>query len=75
MLCVRLLQAEEPAVEQTVFTVKLVQFAPDSKVKVIKEVKTLVEGLNLVQVSGDGRRARTRLTYLFSQVYHDRSDD
>ena len=37
--------------EQTEFTIKLVQFAPDNKVKLIKEVKTLVEGLNLVQVT------------------------
>lgn len=49
--------------EQTEFTVKLVQFAPDSKVKLIKEVKTLVEGLNLVQVTrGEGGGgARTHL--------------
>ena len=41
--------------EQTEFTVKLVQFAPDNKAKLIKEVKTPVEGLNLVQVTrGEG---------------------
>ena len=41
--------------EQTEFTVKLVQFAPDNKVKLIEEVKTLVEGLNLMQVTrGEG---------------------
>ena len=42
---------EKQEEEQTAFTVKLVSFADDAKIKVIKEVKTLSEGMNLVQVS------------------------
>jgi ribosomal protein L7/L12 len=41
---------EEPEDTQTSFTVKLVKFEPDSKIKLIKEVKAQVEGMNLVQV-------------------------
>ena len=37
--------------EQTEFTVSLVRFLPDSKIKLIKELKTVMEGINLVQVS------------------------
>lgn len=37
---------EEPAT----VSVKLVKFADDSKIKVIKEIKALIEGMNLVQV-------------------------
>ena len=37
--------------EQTKFKVKLVSFSGDSKVKLIKEVKVVMEGMNLVQVS------------------------
>ena len=63
VVCVLLLQTEEPVVEQTEFTVKLVRFAPESKVKVIKEVKSLIEGLNLVQVRrARGGRASTHLS-------------
>lgn len=40
---------EKQEEEQTAFTVKLVSFADDAKIKVIKEVKTLSEGMNLVQ--------------------------
>lgn len=40
----------EAVEEKTEFTVKLVKYAEDSKIKLIKEVKTLVEGMNLVQV-------------------------
>ena len=36
--------------EKTEFTVKLVKYAEDSKIKLIKEVKTLLEGMNLIQV-------------------------
>lgn len=49
--CVLLQTAEEPQEEeQTEFTVRLVSFADDSKIKLIKEVKTVMEGMNLVQV-------------------------
>ena len=41
---------EKQEEEQTSFTVSLVKYAPDSKIKLIKEIKTLVEGMNLVQV-------------------------
>ena len=41
---------EEAVEEKTEFTVKLVKYSDDSKIKLIKEVKTLVEGMNLVQV-------------------------
>ena len=40
-------QEEEP----TLFTVKLVKYKDDSKIKLIKEIKTIMEGMNLVQVS------------------------
>ena len=40
----------EPEEEKTEFTVKLVKYTDDSKIKLIKEVKTLMEGMNLVQV-------------------------
>ena len=49
-------QEEEP----TSFTVKLVKYKDDSKIKLIKEIKTIMEGMNLVQVHlcmrGGGRR-------------------
>ena len=38
--------------EPTEFTVKLTKFDTDSKVKLIKEIKNLIPGINLVQVSG-----------------------
>ena len=37
--------------EPKLFTVKLVKYIDNSKIKLIKEVKALVEGMNLVQVS------------------------
>lgn len=40
-------QAKE---EPSSFTVKLVKYADVSKIKLIKEVKSLIEGMNLVQV-------------------------
>ena len=42
---------EEKKEEQTEFTVKLTAFDDGGKVKLIKEVKNIVEGMNLVQVS------------------------
>ena len=36
--------------EQTEFTVSLVKFLPESKIKLIKELKMVMEGINLVQV-------------------------
>ncbi|EDV27307.1 uncharacterized protein TRIADDRAFT_20666, partial [Trichoplax adhaerens] len=44
--------SQEPAEEeevQTEFTVKLMKFDDASKVKLIKEIKALVDGMNLVQ--------------------------
>ena len=41
---------EEVKEEQTEFTIKLTGFDDGGKVKLIKEVKTLMEGMNLVQV-------------------------
>jgi large subunit ribosomal protein L7/L12 len=38
-----------PQVIQTSFTVKLNKFDPARKVAIIKEIKALVEGMNLVQ--------------------------
>ena len=44
------MEGEEKKVEeQTEFLVSLVKFADDSKIKVIKEIKSVVEGINLVQ--------------------------
>ena len=40
----------EEVVVQTEYTVKLMKYADDSKIKLIKEVKALMEGMNLVQV-------------------------
>lgn len=40
----------EAVEEKTEFTVKLVKYADDSKIKLIKEIKILMEGMNLVQV-------------------------
>lgn len=45
-----MLSQTEVKEEPSLFTVKLVKYAEDSKIKLIKEVKSLVEGLNLVQV-------------------------
>jgi large subunit ribosomal protein L7/L12 len=48
-----ILQEEEevaaPQAVQTSFTVKLHKFDADKKVAIIKEIKNLVEGMNLVQ--------------------------
>merc|ERR1711879_531875 len=38
-----------PAVVQTEFTVKLKKFDPKSKIKVIKQLKTSIAGINLVE--------------------------
>lgn len=44
-------EAAEPVKqEKTLFTVKMVKFDEAKKVAVIKEVKSLVAGMNLVQV-------------------------
>ena len=43
--------ADEPKEVQTEFTVKLTAFDDSGKVKLIKEIKNIVEGLNLVQVN------------------------
>lgn len=37
--------------EQTIFTVKLVSFDATKKIPIIKEIKNLMSGFNLVQVS------------------------
>lgn len=56
MMVAALLQEEEeeqiiePKIEQVEFTVNLVKFDPATKVQLIKEVKVLMEGMNLVQV-------------------------
>lgn len=43
--------AEPVKKEKTHFLVKLTELKPEHKVKLIKEVKTAIQGLNLVQVS------------------------
>lgn len=50
-LCLKSQANAEAVEEKTEFTVKLVKYAEDSKIKLIKEIRTLVEGMNLVQVS------------------------
>lgn len=51
MLPLSLSQSEpEEVAVQTEYTVKLMKYADDSKIKLIKEVKALMEGMNLVQV-------------------------
>jgi large subunit ribosomal protein L7/L12 len=42
-------EAAAPVAVQTSFTVKLTKFDPAKKVAIIKEIKSLVEGMNLVQ--------------------------
>merc|ERR1719412_682646 len=42
-------EAAAPVAVQTSFTVKLTKFDPSKKVAIIKEIKNLVEGMNLVQ--------------------------
>lgn len=42
-------EAAAPAKVQTVFTVKLMKFDEKQKVALIKEMKNLMEGMNLVQ--------------------------
>ena len=59
-------QEEEP----TLFTVKLVKYKDDSKIKLIKEVKTIMEGMNLVQVSLCTGRSRVNWTSLLSSTYN-----
>ena len=52
------------------FTVKLVKYKDDSKIKLIKEVKTIMEGMNLVQVSLCTGRSRVNWTSLLSSTYN-----
>ncbi|KAL1457646.1 hypothetical protein WDU94_007854 [Cyamophila willieti] len=42
-------EEEEEKIVQSLFTVKLVKFDDKQKVPLIKEIKTLIEGMNLVQ--------------------------
>ena len=42
-------EAAAPAAVQTSFTVKLTKFDAAKKVAIIKEIKSIVEGMNLVQ--------------------------
>lgn len=42
-------EAAAPAAVQTSFTVKLTKFDAAKKVAIIKEIKNIVEGMNLVQ--------------------------
>lgn len=43
-------EEEAPKREQVSFTVRMLSFQADKKVQLIKEIKNLMEGLNLVQV-------------------------
>ena len=43
-------EAITPKEEQTLFTVKLIKFDAAKKVALIKEIKSQISGLNLVQV-------------------------
>ena len=40
----------EESEEKTEFTVRLVKYVDESKIKLIKEIKKQMEGMNLVQV-------------------------
>ena len=57
VICVYFIFQEEeeeeaaPKVVQTLFTVKLTKFDTAKKVALIKEIKALIPGMNLVQVS------------------------
>ena len=41
---------DSPVEQQTEFTIQLTGFADGTKAKVIKEIKSIMEGMNLVQV-------------------------
>lgn len=43
-------EEEEEKIVQSLFTVKLIKYDEKQKVPLIKEIKALVEGMNLVQV-------------------------
>lgn len=43
-------EGDEPKVTKTSFTLKLIRFDENKKVPLIKEIKNVVEGMNLVQV-------------------------
>lgn len=43
-------EADEPVAVKTIFNVKINKFDESKKVALIKEIKNVVEGLNLVQV-------------------------
>ena len=45
-------EAAEPVREKVAFTVKITKFDSTKKIALIKEIKNLMEGLNLVQVYG-----------------------
>lgn len=49
LLAVQDSNEDSPAQQQSEFTVKLTGFADGTKAKVIKEIKTIMEGMNLVQ--------------------------
>lgn len=44
-------EAPKAKQEKVNFTVKITKFEESKKIALVKEIKTLVEGLNLVQVS------------------------
>ena len=55
---------EAPKEEQTKFTVKLLKFDDGAKIKLIKEIKGIIEGVNLVQVS-----SHTSVVWIFFMMY------
>ena len=58
-------EAEQPAAQQkSLFTVRMVKFDESKKVAVIKEVKNLISGMNLVQVS---QLASTALSHVYNK--------
>ena len=50
MFAVPFKQEEEQEIVKSAYIVKMVKFEPSKKVALIKEIKGLIEGMNLVQV-------------------------
>lgn len=56
--------------EKTHFLVKLVEMKAEDKVKLIKEVKNCIEGINLVQVSVDFTTVSRNLFLFASRLFN-----
>ena len=55
--------------EQSEFTVRLVKYEETSKIKLIKEIKVLMDGMNLVQVKKPSCTYSTTIVYIAKFMY------